>query len=600
MHTRHVSLLVMLLVSSACDILPFKKPTEPSGLPPGAPLNVTAQSGPFYAPTSSSADVKWEAPQDVGTSPITGYTVTAEPGGLTTTTRGETSVSVEGLTPGTTYTFTVYATNSTGRGPDSEPSQSLTLPSPPGVTTGVTATLGDGHAIVRWNGAPVPAPAFCGHFATLTCISAYTVTAWPGGISVTVEQPNTLDPMTYGRRAGNSHAVLTGLTKGTAYSFTVQATNGVGTGPASPPTPPAVARCSTFSSQELFSLTPPPANTLGSSTLATGDVNGDERPDVVVAGHSVDVLLNQGSGQLSAPISLAQGGFKSVALADLDGDTLADIVTVAGNSVRVFRNTGGGTFAAPTSYEAGTPANLGPIAAADLNGDGRVDLVTSAEQAVRVLLNAGDGTFAAPTSYAMKTGLGGQPALGDLNADGKIDIAIKDTQYVSVFLNAGDGTFGNPTSWLVGFASYLPRGPISLHLADMNGDDRLDLVTSEVTVSVFLNQGDGTFGPIQRFTAWPFPARASAVGDVNGDGAPDVVFGMESFFGPTAQLTPNVVAVVFNDGQGLLGEPVPFPSQTAPDFLALDDLDGDGGLDLAVTYASLNAREISLLRACPH
>ncbi|MFY0526282.1 FG-GAP-like repeat-containing protein [Archangium gephyra] len=595
MHERHVALLPVLLLLSGCD---FLKPHEPSGHPPGAPLNVTAQNGPFHTPEPRAAEVTWEAPEDVGGSPITGYTVTADPGGLTVTTGGETSVWMTGLTPATSYTFKVYATNSRGRGPDSEPSQPLVLPAPPGAPTGVKALLGDGYAIVSWGPTPVPGPSACGRFATLTCIQSFTVTAQPGGATVTVEQPNTLDQTSYTRRAGNSHAVLTGLTNGTAYTFTVQATNGVGTGPASSPTPPAVARCSTFAQQERFPLTPPPGNTLGATELATGDVNGDGRPEVLSVGTSVDVLLNEGGGHLSAPNSLAQGDFSSVALADLDGDGRVDIATVEGSNIRIFHNTGGGTFTAQTSHTAGSSARLGPVAAADLNGDGRMDLVTSGDQFVRVLLNTGENTFAPPATYAMKTSARGRLALGDLNADGKSDMAILDGTDLSVFLNAGNGTFGPPMHLEVGTSAITASGPGSLGIADMNGDGWPELVTSAQDVFVFFNQGNGTFGAARRFSTWPFPARASVVGDVDRDGARDVVIGMQGLFSPQYSLTPNVVAVMFNDGQGHLGAPVPFPSQTAPDFLALEDLDGDGGLEVAVSYASLNAHELSLLRSC--
>ncbi len=78
--------------------------------PPGTPT-VTAGT--------TSASVAWAAPAYNGGSAITGYTVTASPGGQTCTTSGATSCTVTGLTSGTSYSFTVTAANSVGTGSSS-------------------------------------------------------------------------------------------------------------------------------------------------------------------------------------------------------------------------------------------------------------------------------------------------------------------------------------------------------------------------------------------------------------------------------------------------------------------------------------------------
>lgn len=172
---------------------------------PAVPQDVRASPG------NGTATVTWTGPDDGG-SPITGHTVTAAPGGRSATVSGAaSSATVTGLTNGTAYTFTVVATNAVGDGPASPASSAVTPAGVPGAVARPTATRGDRQARVVWtrpasNGSPV---------------TAYVVTAAPGGRSVTVP-------------GAASSATVTGLTNGTAYTFTVRATNAVGAGPTGP------------------------------------------------------------------------------------------------------------------------------------------------------------------------------------------------------------------------------------------------------------------------------------------------------------------------------------------------------------------------------
>ena len=164
----------------------------------------------------TQATVSFTAPSSDGGSAITSYTATSSPGGITGTLSqaGSGSITVTGLTNGTAYTFTVTATNAIGTSTASAPSGSVAPATIPDAPTIGTAVAGDAQATVSFT-----APSNNGGSA----ITSYTATSSPGGITGTLSQ------------AGSGSITVTGLTNGTAYTFTVTATNAIGTSTASAP-----------------------------------------------------------------------------------------------------------------------------------------------------------------------------------------------------------------------------------------------------------------------------------------------------------------------------------------------------------------------------
>lgn len=120
---------------------------------PGTPTNVVATAG------AGSATVSFNAPADDGGAAITSYTVTSNPGGITKT-AASSPVVLTGLAPGTSYTFTVTATNAVGTGPASVPSNAVTpSAAPPQFTSAPTATFtvkAPGTFSVTAVGSPTP------------------------------------------------------------------------------------------------------------------------------------------------------------------------------------------------------------------------------------------------------------------------------------------------------------------------------------------------------------------------------------------------------------------------------------------------------------
>ncbi|WP_321384925.1 putative Ig domain-containing protein [Rhizobium sp.] len=230
---------------------------------PDAPTIGTATAG------NGQATVSFTAPASDGGAAISHYTVTASPGGATAT--GTTSpITVTGLTNGTAYTFTVTATNSVETGDPSSASNSVTptaTATAPGAPTIGTATAGDGQATVSFS-----APASDGGAA----INHYTVTASPGGATAT----GTTSPIT-----------VTGLTNGTAYTFTVTATNSVETGSAS---------ATSNSVTPIAALQAPIANAVSATVTANSSANAITLNITGGAAASVSVASTPSHGTATA------------------------------------------------------------------------------------------------------------------------------------------------------------------------------------------------------------------------------------------------------------------------------------------------------------
>jgi hypothetical protein len=373
--------------------------------------------------------------------------------------------------------------------------------------------------------------------------------------------------------------------------------------------------------RDVPSFSPAASYPLGTlpEAVVTADVNNDGKLDLLTANPStntVGVMLGKGNGTFAAAHNYAAGaGPVSLAVGDLNNDGKPDIVTANSldNSISVLLGDGKGAFGPAQKFSVGPRPYS--VALADFNGDGKLDVATAnfgtdqygSGSTVGVLIGNGNGTLAAAQSYAADAGSATILA-ADFNGDGKVDLLTEHQGGLSVSLRlgAGDGTFGTAQTvvsfqGLAGEAVYLT----GLAVGDFNGDGAPDFAVSygfgnvlwsgvpKDSVTIGINQGRGTF-------ALPFVAELPvgdthntiAIADVTGDGKADIIaVGVgDSGYG---------VCVLPGNGDGTFGSAefsIISPSTLGPYAVsvAVGDFNGDGSVDLAVADYGTNAVEVLL------
>jgi len=345
-------------------------------------------------------------------------------------------------------------------------------------------------------------------------------------------------------------------------------------------------------------------------SVALADLSGNGVLDVVVVNAcgtipdsddncpygTVDVMFGNGDGTFGPPMTYVMNGWYpvSVALGDLNGDGKPDIVVAdicvtqsicppdhacscPTGSAEVLLNSGDGVFYSPTVFESGAPWAYS-VALGKLSRDGKLDVVVANSGSVGVLLGNGDGTLKPAVNY----GSGGGPesvTVGDANADGIPDLLVaqafgipgSQSGTVGVLLGNGDGTF-KP-------AQVYPSGGVfarSVTVADVNGDGRPDLVVTNLggnppdyfSLNVLVGNGDGTFGPALSFDSGNAGTFGAVAGDLNNDGRPDLVVIGQGGLGVNVLLNStyygSATRITSSSARSFAHQPVTFTATVTP------------------------------------
>ena len=354
---------------------------------------------------------------------------------------------------------------------------------------------------------------------------------------------------------------------------------------------------SSFTSNSFVPQTNPVSGDYPHS-VGSGDFDGDGKPDLLVSrGSSVSVAVfknisSPGTISFAPKLDLPVAPFREsegCAVGDFDGDGKLDfaIANTFAYTVSLYRNTtttGNISFAPKIDY----PAKIYPstVTIGDLNGDGKPELIVAndGDSVISIYKNLSTpGNLLFDRRIDLFTGHASWNVfINDLDGDGRPDLAIAmqgSSSTICIMRNKGIG----------GNISFEPKIDLSLQVyfnvavGDIDGDGKPDLVaTGYSTVNVLKNLtsiGNIAFGTPQSFPVGTINECVS-IGDLNGDGKPDLV---------TSNWGDNTVSVLINHsntGSIAFNDQVTYAVGANPNFVGIVDFDGDGRPDLAVANTS--------------
>jgi hypothetical protein len=270
--------------------------------------------------------------------------------------------------------------------------------------------------------------------------------------------------------------------------------------------------------------------------LVVRDLNNDGQLDIAMANYganNIAILLGLGNRMFFNPLTYSTGDSSQpsfLAVADFNNDSRLDIVvTNSGiDSASVFLGSAAENFLIAPAYRIDSASQLTSIAVGDFDHDTYLDIVVADNGTNNVIFVFGStyGTFT--RHMISSTGSNSHPCsvtVADLNNDQRLDIVVANsgTDNVGVFLADSSGTF---QSYMV-YSTGLHSQPYAVAIGDFDNDNRLDIAVANngaSSVGVFLGHGNGSFtNQMVFYTGFGSNPYALAVGDVNNDNLTDIV-----------------------------------------------------------------------------
>jgi hypothetical protein len=336
---------------------------------------------------------------------------------------------------------------------------------------------------------------------------------------------------------------------------------------------------------------------LATYTIALGDIDGDGNLDVVCGDFSggISVYLNSGGAEVFERIPAWTSGtitaIQGIILGDVDDDGDLDLVCANGGPTTPARFNGNylylntdGMFESTPAWTAADSVDTRCVALGDLDGDGDLDVVfgnagTAGLTNTAYLNVGGQSVFETTPSWrSADTTATTAVALGDINGDGALDLICGNgdlsTQKNVLYENSGAGLDTLP-SWQTDAADRTT----SVAVGDVEGDGDLDIMFGDYSnMRLYINES-GALGPASAWDAsfGPFPCRAVALADCDTDGDLDIVVSMSgsSSAQPANRVFENVMLPFAGTPAWLADETV--TSEVVS--VSLGDINADGHID---------------------